>query len=240
VISKTRAVRSIKKLVLEAPIKVQSEMTACIAVLALSNEFKGQLLDTGICEILILLTKGPTPEIQSNSAAALGNLSSRDERTASDDYSAFNEVWDEPDGGMHNYLYRFLTSPEVAFRHIAVWTIVQLLESGDGQLMSNICSSPLLAPHIRELAISENPSPSSTGGTPHSADSDSGRETDKTDDQGEVKRLSRKILEFVDDVDPSTSIAAAPSQRGVAGPGIVGAFEKASEDLWSSVGEFLS
>ena len=198
-------------------------------------------MDTGICEILILLTKAPTPEIQSNSAAALGNLSSRDERTASDDYSAFNEVWDEPDGGMHNYLHRFLTSPEVAFRHIAVWTIVQLLDSGDSQLISNICSSPLLAPRIRELAISGNPTPSSTDSIPHFADSDSGRETDKTDDhQGEVERLSRKILEFIDDVNPSTSIAVTPLQRGVAGSGIVGAFEKASEDLWSSVGGFLS
>lgn len=53
-----------------------------------------------------------------------------DGRTTSDDYSAFNEVWDKPEGGMHKYLYRFLTSPDATFQHIAVWTIVQLLESG--------------------------------------------------------------------------------------------------------------
>ena len=47
-----------------------------------------------------------------------------------DDYSAFNDVWDKPDGGMHRYLYNFLTSPDATFQHIAVWTIVQLLESG--------------------------------------------------------------------------------------------------------------
>jgi vacuolar protein 8 len=31
---------------------------------------------------------------------------------------------------MHKYLYRFLTSTDATFQHIAVWTIVQLLESG--------------------------------------------------------------------------------------------------------------
>lgn len=101
----------------------------------------------GICKALIPLTKSPSIEVQGNSAAALGNLSSKgtftrtyvilpllrydiDGRTASDDYSAFNEVWDKPDEGMHGYLHRFLTSPDATFQHIAVWTIVQLLESG--------------------------------------------------------------------------------------------------------------
>lgn len=56
-----------------------------------------------------------------------------DGRAPTDDYSAFNDVWDKPDGGMHKYLHRFLTSPDATFQHIAVWTIVQLLESG-GQL----------------------------------------------------------------------------------------------------------
>ena len=100
----------------------------------------------GICEVLIPLTNSPSTEVQGNSAAALGNLSSKgasmhsvrvraltmpaEIRTSSDDYSAFNEVWDEPDGGMHKYLYRFLTNSDTTFQHIAVWTIVQLLESG--------------------------------------------------------------------------------------------------------------
>lgn len=53
-----------------------------------------------------------------------------DGRAPTDDYSAFNDVWEKPDGGMHKYLYRFLTSPDATFQHIAVWTIVQLLESG--------------------------------------------------------------------------------------------------------------
>ncbi|KAG6381370.1 vacuolar protein 8 [Boletus reticuloceps] len=167
-IVKAGAIQSIKELVLEVPMNVQSEMTACVAVLALSDELKGQLLEMGICEVLIPLTNSPSSEVQGNSAAALGNLSSKDGRTATDDYSAFNEVWDKPDGGMHRYLYNFLTSPDATFQHIAVWTIVQLLESGDPQLISNIRNSGLLNPPIRQLASSRTPTPTSSIGTPRS------------------------------------------------------------------------
>lgn len=93
-IVKAGAVVSIKELVLEVPMNVQSEMTACVAVLALSGKFacrkippriltlftdelKGQLLEMGICEVLIPLTNSPSSEVQGNSAAALGNLSSK-------------------------------------------------------------------------------------------------------------------------------------------------------------------
>ncbi|EDR15107.1 uncharacterized protein LACBIDRAFT_242589 [Laccaria bicolor S238N-H82] len=196
-IVKAGAVQSIKELVLEVPINVQSEMTACVAVLALTDELKGQLLEMGICEVLIPLTNSPSSEVQGNSAAALGNLSSKD------DYSSFNDVWDKPDGGMHKYLYRFLTSPDATFQHIAVWTIVQLLESGDPQLISNIRSSNLLIPNIRNLASSRTSSPTSSIGTPHSHHSQhSYQDTDAGDGQGEIQLLARRILDFVDgDID---------------------------------------
>jgi vacuolar protein 8 len=87
------AVERIKELVLSVPLTVQSEMTACVAVLALSGEFrsylmwiteltgkddlKPQLLEMGICEVLIPLTNSPSVEVQGNSAAAIGNLSSK-------------------------------------------------------------------------------------------------------------------------------------------------------------------
>lgn len=48
---------------------------------------------------------------------------------AADDYSAFSAVWDEPEGGLHGYLVRFLESQDRTFQHIAIWTLVQLLES---------------------------------------------------------------------------------------------------------------
>lgn len=159
----------------------------------------------------------------------------RDGRTATDDYSAFNDVWDKPEGGMHNYLFRFLTSPDATFQHIAVWTIVQLLESGgrscppaahadidvssDPQLISNIRNSHMLAPHIRQLASSRASTPSSSVGTPHSyrTHSHSDQETETAEGQGEIQLLSRRILEFVDiDAEVSATLGATPSQRHLA------------------------
>jgi len=209
----------------------------------------------GICEVLIPLTNSPSSEVQGNSAAALGNLSSKgahfchptvidislsskDGRSPTDDYSAFNDVWDKPDGGMHKYLYRFLTSPDATFQHIAVWTIVQLLESGgmslfqkmftslqnseilllDPQLISNIRTSNILIPNIRTLATSRTTSPSSSIGTPRSHHSQhSYQETETNDGQGEIQLLSRRILDFVDlDLDGliSTSGPGSQSQPG--------------------------
>jgi vacuolar protein 8 len=93
--------------------------------LAFADDLKPQLLELGICEVLIPLTNSPSVEVQGNSAAAIGNLSSK----AADDYNAFNKVWNKPEGGLHTYLVRFLGSSDQTFQHIAVWTLVQLLES---------------------------------------------------------------------------------------------------------------
>jgi hypothetical protein len=41
------------------------------------DDLKPQLLEMGICEVLIPLTNSPSVEVQGNSAAALGNLSSK-------------------------------------------------------------------------------------------------------------------------------------------------------------------
>lgn len=71
------AVQKCKELVLEVPVNVQSEMTAAIAVLALSDELKPHLLSLGVFDVLIPLTESESIEVQGNSAAALGNLSSK-------------------------------------------------------------------------------------------------------------------------------------------------------------------
>jgi vacuolar protein 8 len=52
-------------------------MTAAIAVLALSDELKSHLLNLGVFDVLIPLTDSESIEVQGNSAAALGNLSSK-------------------------------------------------------------------------------------------------------------------------------------------------------------------
>lgn len=71
------AVQKCKQLVLDVPVTVQSEMTAAIAVLALSDDLKSHLLNLGVFDVLIPLTHSPSIEVQGNSAAALGNLSSK-------------------------------------------------------------------------------------------------------------------------------------------------------------------
>ena len=71
------AVQKCKELVLQVPLSVQSEMTAAIAVLALSDDLKAHLLRLGVFDVLIPLTDSESIEVQGNSAAALGNLSSK-------------------------------------------------------------------------------------------------------------------------------------------------------------------
>ena len=156
-----------------------------------------------------------------------------DGRAATDDYSAFNDVWDKPDGGMHHYLHRFLSSPDATFQHIAVWTIVQLLESGgqcfslhnmldsdeskpcsDPLLITNIRSSNLLVPNVRELGSSRSVTPtSSAGGTPrsHHSQAHSYSETETGEGHGEIQLLARKILEFVDGDEPVIPASLVPS-----------------------------
>jgi vacuolar protein 8 len=73
------AVAKCNELVLTVPLSVQSEMTAAIAVLALSDDLKPRLLDLGVFDVLIPLTESESVEVQGNSAAALGNLSSKGE-----------------------------------------------------------------------------------------------------------------------------------------------------------------
>lgn len=75
------AVQKCKSLVLDVRLAVQSEMTAAIAVLALSEELKPHLLNLGVFDVLIPLTESDSIEVQGNSAAALGNLSSKGKMT---------------------------------------------------------------------------------------------------------------------------------------------------------------
>ena len=257
------AVERIRDLVLSVPVGVQSEMTACVAVLALSgaslrppiisvskadfilvfhssaDDLKPQLLELGICEVLIPLTNSPSVEVQGNSAAAIGNLSSK----AADDYNAFNKVWNRPEGGLHTYLVRFLGSSDMTFQHIAVWTLVQLLESEgacsralsciaqiltsplstclsfstDEQLYKNIKSSPLLLPLIRQLASARSgsrpSSPTANGAGSDGAPSESGGEGENGAD--EIASLSLRILDLTEDDDAQEGDAQASGESGL-------------------------
>ena len=118
------AVERIKHLIKTVPVSVKTEMTAAIAVLALSDDLKPRLLSMGVLDVLIPMTMYESSEVQGNAAAAIGNLSSKIK-----DYTAFIKYWNTPQGGVHKFLTEFThASSDVAFQHIGVWTIEQFLE----------------------------------------------------------------------------------------------------------------
>ncbi|KAL0957311.1 hypothetical protein HGRIS_001120 [Hohenbuehelia grisea] len=114
------AVQSIKELALNVPMNMQSEMTACVAVLALNDDLKGQLLEMGICEVLIPLTNSPSSEVQAT--VQRRSVTCRSKPTHA---MRLTITWHSMMCGtsqraacMHRYLYRFLTSSDATFQYI--------------------------------------------------------------------------------------------------------------------------
>ena len=192
------AVQKCKELVLDVPLSVQSEMTAAIAVLALSDDLKPHLLDLGVFDVLIPLTESESIEVQGNSAAALGNLSSKGKLTASHwrharaklivkavgNYSLFQSSWSQPSGGIHGYLARFLNSGDPTFQHIAIWTLLQLLESDDASLIQTINQSKDVMEVVRDISRRE-------------VESENEADTAESEDgEAEVVALARRCLEI--------------------------------------------
>ena len=119
---------------------------------------------------------------------------------------------------MHAYLHRFLTSSDLTFQHIAVWTIVQLLESrgqlptlssyrltycADAELTRKIRESPLLLPSIQDLAVSQPSSPNTYSRT----QSDSISEDGEGNGQEEITLLAKKIIQYANgDMDSDADI----------------------------------
>ncbi|KAK5167754.1 Vacuolar protein 8 [Saxophila tyrrhenica] len=171
------AVQKCKELVLNVPLSVQSEMTAAIAVLALSDELKPHLLNLGVFDVLIPLTESESIEVQGNSAAALGNLSSK-----VGDYTLFLSSWSQPSGGIHGYLARFLISDDPTFQHIAIWTLLQLLESADSRLIETINTADDVIGAVKR--ISERVVEGEDEGE------------DGEDGEGEVVALAKRCLEI--------------------------------------------
>ncbi|ANB15280.1 protein anchor VAC8 [Sugiyamaella lignohabitans] len=144
------AVQKCLQLLPNAAPSVQSEITAALAVLALGDELKGGMLSMGIIEVLLPLTAIDNIEVQGNSAAALGNLSSK-----VGNYDPFIKCWTEPAGGVKAFLESFLTSQEPTFEHIAVWMILQLLEAEDKRLTRLFVESPEILKLVESLAQRE-------------------------------------------------------------------------------------
>lgn len=141
------AVERFFDLLKRVPASVESEITACLAVLALGDELKSMLLEMGIVKVLVPLTRVDNFEVQGNSAAALGNLSSK-----VSDYTPFIEAWNEPEGGIEGFLLAFLLSRTSTFEHIAVWTITQLLESEDSRIIELLQNSKNITTSVKRLA----------------------------------------------------------------------------------------
>lgn len=109
------------------------------------------------------------------------------------DYSIFAKDWEEPDGGIKGYLNRFLESGDPTFQHIAIWTLLQLLESEDKALLDLISKADSVIKMIKD--ISEKP-----------IESDEGDREDGEDGEGEVVQLARRSLELL------TKLADPPRQ----------------------------
>ncbi|EHL00508.1 putative Vacuolar protein 8 [Glarea lozoyensis 74030] len=144
--------------------------------LALSDDLKTHLLNLGVFDVLIPLTASESIEVQGNSAAALGNLSSK-----VGDYSIFIQDWTEPNGGIHGYLKRFLASGDATFQHIAIWTLLQLLESEDKKLINLIGKSEEIVQMIKTIADTQ-------------IESDDEAEEDG---EGEVVQLAQRSLQLL-------------------------------------------
>lgn len=132
-------------------------------------------------EVLIPLTDSSSVEVQGNSAAAIGNLSSKVQ-----DYQPFIDVWDHPSGGLHGYLSRFLESVDTTFQHIAIWTIVQFLEGGDTDLIDLITRSPEIIPAVRRLTQSLESS------------SQQMDENGMMNDESEIVGLARRVVSMLE------------------------------------------
>lgn len=146
------AVEMCIELLPQSPSSVQSEMTAYIAVTALADDLKLPLLKFKLLNVFIPLLYSSSVEIRGNSAAAIGNLV-LGMSSASDEFSAIvSSNWSEPMGGLAAYFETFLTSNEATFEHIAVWTILQMLESKNEGINTLIVTNPVIKRRIEEIA----------------------------------------------------------------------------------------
>jgi vacuolar protein 8 len=94
------------------------------------------------------------------------------------DYSIFVRDWADPNGGIYGYLKRFLASGDPTFQHIAIWTLLQLLESEDKRLIGYISKSEDIVQMVKTISDKN-------------IESD---EEDGEDGEAEVVALARRCL----------------------------------------------
>ncbi|CEP62241.1 protein anchor VAC8 LALA0_S05e01046g [Lachancea lanzarotensis] len=187
------AVEKCKELALDSPMSVQSEISACFAILALADNSKIDLLDSNILEALIPMTFSKNQEVSGNAAAALANLCSR-----INDYTRIAESWERPGDGIRGFLIRFLRSEYPTFEHIALWTILQLLESHDETILKYIKNNKEIVKSIRHLS-DVNFESAQKASVAMNSQSESGAASDQFDNASlELYNITQQILQFID------------------------------------------
>lgn len=115
------------------------------------------------------------------------------------DYTIFVQYWDQPKGGIHEYLTRFVASGDSTFQHIAIWTLLQLLESEDQRLIGFIAQSKEIVGVIDDIGK-------------RTVESDD-EEGDAADGEGEVVGLARKCLTLLGRNPKEGKVGSESSQR---------------------------
>ncbi|CAH03078.1 protein anchor VAC8 [Kluyveromyces lactis] len=140
-------IEKFKQLALTCPISVQSEISACFAILALSDNTKYDLLQQDVLKVLIPMTMSQDQEISGNSAAAVANLISR-----VSNLEKILEYWGQPNDGIKGFLIRFLSSDFPTYEHIALWTILQLFECHNETIYKLIKEDQKLVNGVKKIA----------------------------------------------------------------------------------------
>lgn len=107
------------------------------------------------------------------------------------DYSIFISSWTSPAGGIQGYLTRFLASGDATFQHIAIWTLLQLLESEDKKLINLIGKTEEIVQMIRTIADKD----AGTSDAGETSTVENGEEQE--DGEGEVVQLALRSLQLL-------------------------------------------
>ncbi|KAJ3111623.1 Vacuolar protein 8 [Physocladia obscura] len=120
---------------------VRSEMTACLASLAMLELAKPKMYR--IVKYLIRLSLSPNPEIKTNCVVAIGNCAQNMDASG---IAVYLKYWKE----IRQYIVEFISDVEdPALQHLAVWTLVQLMTCAE--LKKKISEDKVLGRMIEDM-----------------------------------------------------------------------------------------
>jgi vacuolar protein 8 len=113
------------------------------------------------------------------------------------DYTTFLTHWTSPHGGIQGYLSRFLASGDATFQHIAIWTLLQLIESEDSRLLQKIKDSPEIIRMVQRIE---------ERGVDVSSEDENAYSDEEGNGEQEVVVLARRSLELLG-IEESSSVS---------------------------------